>query len=187
MHISATTQLAFLPCKCVSTALAFYQSSEKVSRIYHGVAPFQFLLHQCVGLPVDDRLMRIAVKILRHFAVIFHFHLADRVRSEGLLPENIPGVDLVDNVISHGCFLKIVPLNRMDSCGSQLVGDLLVGITLQEQPEHISDALRFFGDDNIPLQLFVILVAENVLVCSTDQAFLKAFSDTPFAVIGNGA
>ena len=131
--------------------------------------------------------MRIAVKILRKFTIILHFHLADRVRREGLLPENIPGVDLIYNVISHGCFLKIVPLNRMDSCGCQLVGDLLIRVTLQKQLEHIAYTLRFFGDDHISLQLFVILIAENVLVCSTDQAFLKAFSDTPFAVIGNGA
>ena len=131
--------------------------------------------------------MRIAVKILRQFAVILHFHLTDRVGREGLLPENIPGVDLIYNVISYRAFLKIVPLNRMDSCGGQLVGDLLIRIALQEQLEHISDALRFFGNDHISLQLFVILIAENVLVCSTDQAFLKAFPDTPFAVIGNGA
>ena len=75
----------------------------------------------------------------------------------------------------------------MDSCGGQLVGYLLVGIPLQEQLEHISYTLRFFGDDHISLQLFVILIAENVLVRSPDQAFLKAFPDTPFAVIGNGA
>lgn len=65
----------------------------------------------------------------------------------------------------------------MDSCGGQLVCDLLVGITLQKQLEHISDTLRFFGDNNISLQFLIILIAENVLVCSTDQAFLKAFSD----------
>ena len=95
--------------------------------------------------------MRIAVKILRQFAVIPYFHFADWVRREGLLPENIPGVDLIDNVISYRAFLKIVSLNRMDSCVGQLVGYLLIRVTLQKQLEHISDTLRFFGDDHISL------------------------------------
>ena len=56
----------------------------------------------------------------------------------------------------------------MDSCGGQLVGNLLIRIALQEQLEHISDTLRFFGDNNISLQVLIILIAENVLVCSTD-------------------